>query len=182
MGLDMYVYKINKKMDKDTFYEICPLLDTSIESAEKILFNYESMDEESFFNEYFKFHSEAYVKKVGYEKFKKELKEKSEDLCSLCKKVLNNKEILKDIEYKEIAYWRKHWGLNDLFIDMHESRGGDGDCNYLFLDEGDIEYIIDMHDIHIRDDDNWKNSLKAFKKILNKTDWKNETVFYCCWY
>lgn len=185
MGLDMYIYKLNKKISKELLDEIYPLLDFSIERAKKILLDYNTLEEDDFNGIYYKFYNESYVKKIGYEEFKKELKEKSKQLCDKCNKVLQHEEVLKDIKYKEIAYWRKHWDLNNIFIDLYNNRGGIGELDnmVLFLEEEDIEHVIDICKTNLEcDNQTLKRTLNDLKKVLSKVNWETETVFYNCNY
>ena len=111
-------------------------------------------------------------------------------------------DILEGLDYTEIAYWRKHSDLNGYMEELYYEKGGDGDfnCVPLYLSKEDVEQIIDDHKKHLDPEDDftigeargffwgatekedWEESLKDFEKILNETDWDNETVYYSCWW
>lgn len=116
-----------------------------------------------------------------------------EELSDLFKDVGNN---------EEIAYWRKHSDLNGYMEELYREKGGDDEfnCVPLYLSKEDVEQIVDDHRRHLNEDDeftigeasgffwgatehhDWKGSLEDFERILEETDWDNETVYYSCWW
>lgn len=204
MGLDMSIYKFNKKMDKETFEKVISVMDIDIEEDDMSYINdFERLDgckSEKFIEFCEKWKIDRHdLLDMTYKKIEKEVK-KLKELISIRDEV---KDILIDLGGSyEIAYWRKHSDLNGYMEDLYYERGGKGEfnCVPLYLSKEDIENIIRDHKRHLDPEDEftideargffwgetcneqWENSLKDFERILDETDWDNSTIYYSCWW
>lgn len=123
-----------------------------------------------------------------------------EQRSKMCKEL---SDLLSELEEPQrIAYWRKHSDLNGYMEELYREKGGNNEfnCSPLYLEREDVEMIISDHEKHLdtnndfsicesrgffwgeSDDEDWADSLKDFKRILEETDWDNETVYYYCWW
>lgn len=244
MGLDMYIDKYNKKMDKKTFEKVVIARDINVQYETNFVNFFEEIENEKdkeVKTEKFLNFCETYLNNWTLDRLKKEplsihelksimpgkdykeylyeFKSKKEALVRELYKELDDKvesakkaikiyEEVEDIlielgDNHEVAYWRKHSDLNGYMEDLYREKGGEEEefnCVPLYLTKEDIERIIRDHKRHLDEEndftigesrgffwgatnqEDWEDSLKDFEKILEETDWDNETVYYSCWY
>lgn len=99
-----------------------------------------------------------------------------------------------EIIVQEIGYFRKHSDLHGLMEDLYYENGGSGDfnCKKLILDEDKLELIIEKHGEGLdkaggffwgeSTEEDCKDSLEFFEKVLKETNFEKETVYYSAWY
>ena len=113
----------------------------------------------------------------------------------------------KKVEPIRIGYWRKFNALHNYLFEHFGPDGGEDNCTALQLSEEDIEetlnslkYCLENKDkaedemptqegffFGSTEYDDWyfenvKEAIDIFTKVLEETDWDNETVEYYAWY
>lgn len=235
MGLDMSVYKLNKKMDEGTFNKYIQASEVEVDKAKEFMNDYTNMNRDDFYKKHLTEHTVNSITKdrlseKEYEEqksdddgsykeycewFTRDRAEKVERIESQLNDAMNfyrdsiavleelGKEFVDSVgNSEEIAYWRKHSDLNGYMERMYTNRGGKEsfNCVPLYLKREDIHQIIADIEKHLdpncdyeiaessgffwgeTDREKWENSLDDFKRILDNTDWDNETVYYSCWW
>lgn len=126
-------------------------------------------------------------------------------LYKINKKINSNNDFssLKDKKYidnQQIGYWRKHADLHQLMEDIYYDRGGEGNfnCTPLILSKDDIEELLEITNGVIRGEtklkkgqgffwgesskEKWIETRNIFERVLENTDFNNETVYYDSWW
>lgn len=110
-------------------------------------------------------------------------------------------------EYKyhsdNIGYWRKHADLQGYMSDLYYNRDGTGDfnCKKLILSKEDCENVITWSQEQISlilnqqdvehttgfffgstDLSDHQKTIEIFSKVLEETDFENETIYYDSWW
>ena len=179
MGLDMYLYKINKKVNTEkevkTINEVIKLNGgNKFEELEKVVGFIKNNDDESYINSDYKMfinefknvymsikdkpkdeldnEVQVFHSLTEKEAFNAVEKEKEKDL-ELYELFINNKDILDGIEIHDIGYWRKHPDFHKIMEDKYYEKGGEGtfNCSPLILSKEEIKEIIELSDDIIND-------------------------------
>ena len=119
------------------------------------------------------------------------------------KEAIANGEIEENYNSIEIGYWRKHSDLQGYMKKIYEDRGGQGDfnCVDLILSKEDCEAVIEHSKQTLQDlskgieakhttgfffgqteERDWIKTIDIFERVLETTDWNNETVYYSSWW
>lgn len=199
MGLDMYLYKINKKADNET--ELNRMIETHEEGptskeikaynllledkpfeAIKVLFPWKGLD-----LDYFAFNKEdgklRYAKGRGisiveyFEEYQRDIKQLYTKLLPEVEKYLNCKD--KESRYiinDDLHYWRKHPDLHGHMEEIYVNRGGDDifNCVKLILNKEDIEELIEKIKKQIEGEDVFETTEGFFFGATCEEYWKED--------
>lgn len=206
MGLNMYLSKINKKVcDIQEFNDCIEAIGMQNKKSEliKVLDDFSKLATPDFLEKHYsrsllqksqKFIKDDYLRK----EFELELSEYYIDNVKVSLASIGDLDI--NIIRTNLCYWAKRSDLNSILEDMYYNRGGEDEFNnkYLLLSKEDIIDIIELHKEHLDGKNEishnygffWEqttledleNSLKDFEKVLQETNWDNETVYYHCWW
>lgn len=104
---------------------------------------------------------------------------------------------------EEIGYWRKHADLQGYMENIYRQSGGKKvfNCIDLILSKTDCENIINYARDNLKKiskdeevehttgfffgstyDEDWVETINVFSKVLEKTDWDKETIYYSSWW
>ena len=101
---------------------------------------------------------------------------------------------------EEGGYWRKHSDLHGVMRDLYVHRGGEKifNCIPLILDKQDCQRMLHLATEIFKGKkesptatgffwgestiEKWKQTIDIFDKVLNETDFDNQTVFYDSWW
>lgn len=172
MGLDMYVFKINKKVNNDKELNLLCSLDGKIERIykHKEMINENRINDlvkdvfiESFYDDYIKFKDASeeilnmpYERKFNYHKglsnrdrltyIEKEIKEHIEEINYQYDYCTKNKDIVNSLKQTDLGYFRKHADLHGYFEELYFKRGGtkEFNCVKLILTLDDIKNVIEI--------------------------------------
>lgn len=134
----------------------------------------------------------------AYSEFKGKLEEINSNLDEKDKELM---ELYKDIDLKEVAYWRKHADLNGYMEKMYSrivSKEKEFNCEYFVLSKQFIINLIELIKKHLQGMDifetatgffwgktmegDWEETLEYFEEVLKNTDFEKETIlYYCSW-
>lgn len=199
MGLDMYLYKINRKAENQ-------------EELHKALKNKRFESEEM--NAYKVYlengNKNMYARSVFMPDFVEKFIEGNKEAVATFEKNLEEVKVSYDsqieegvIETEELGYWRKHSDLHGYFENIFRERGGDGDfnCEPLLLNKNEcldvIEYshqmikkIDDGDDVEHTEGfffgqtgkEDWDDTLKIFENVISTIDFDKESVYYDSWW
>lgn len=199
MGLDMYLYKVNKKADNQADLE---------EILKSKRFESEEMDAYKVYLE--NGNKNMYARSVFMPDFVDKYIAGDKDAVATFEKNLEEVKISYDdqmenglIETEELGYWRKHSDLHGYFTEIYNERGGEEsfNCIPLILSKNEcldvIEYskqmikkIEDGDDIEHTEGfffgqtmkEDWEETIKIFEKVIEEVDFDNESVYYDSWW
>jgi hypothetical protein len=199
MGLDMYLYSVNRKVN-------------SQEELDKVLklrrFQSEEMDAyKQFLDDGSK---EDYVRAVFMPDFCEKYLEGDEEAVATFEKNLAEVKVAYDIQeaegtidVKDLGYWRKHADLHGYFHNLYKDRGGEHEfnCQALYLSKTDCVGVIDYANGMLRrllagediehttgfffgasEPEDWTNTIVIFQKAIDTVDFDNESVYYDSWW
>ena len=68
-------------------------------------------------------------------------------------------------KYVEVCYWRKCWGLRNLFLEDADINPDFGDVGEYPLGDYELTILIRCIDHYLRNPDEWKNSIWTYDEI-----------------
>ena len=81
--------------------------------------------------------------------------------------------------YEEVMYWRKCWNIHDWFCNNFEVEN----CKHIKIEREDLLALIEYLKGEDKSEDFNKNQeIKTLNKIIEKTDWDNEEIYYWAWW
>ena len=92
--------------------------------------------------------------------------------------------------YKEVMYWRKCWNIHDWFCNNFEVEN----CKHIKIEREDLLALIEYLKYNDGNGDeygmseeegedfNENQEINSLMKIIEKTDWDNEEIYYWAWW
>jgi hypothetical protein len=199
MGLDMYLYKINRKAKNDVelkeFLKLSRFEDEEFNAYKVYL---EDNNKPAYLRTIFR---QEFIEK--YNDGDEEAIKYFDDHIATIEAAYKEKENNDPIYTCEVGYWRKHSDLHGYFTKIYEERGGEEsfNCEPLFLSKNEcldvIEYSKQMiKSIEDGDDvehtsgfffgesavSDWEDTIKIFEKVIEEVDFDDESVYYDSWW
>lgn len=91
--------------------------------------------------------------------------------CNIKQQILNS--LNDESSYKKIMYWRKDDLIHEWFCDNFEIEN----CEYIYISEEKLLELVK----HLKGEGR-KEDIKKLNKIIEKTDWENEEIYYYAWW
>lgn len=202
MGLDQYLFKINRASKDEKEFETNKRYSNICESMLPHIQEYiASGDKRKFIKNTFT--QEAYDTYTGGQKktaieYMDHMIENTKNIAIDYMKDFVEGKITGLPETKEIMYWRKHHPLQDLLEDIYRDKGGteEFNCVDVILTKGECESILehalnelkrydsigytDSDDAYYRE--KWQYTANRFKMLLNTVDFDKNTIYYHSWW
>lgn len=200
MGLDMYLYKVNRKAknqeELDRFLKILNADNEQVNSYKKYIEtgNLDEYLKATFIEDFYDKYNNGCKDAVAYfDKFNEGLKVTVE-LIEAEKG---------DLKEEDIKYWRKHSDLHGFMQEIYAQRGGEEsfNCIPLLLNKEDCinisAYAKEQLDKYSKNKDikhtegfffgssceeDWIETIATFANVLATVDFDKETVYYSSWW
>ena len=199
MGLDMYLYKVNRKASNDDelkeVLKLSRFVNAEFNSYKVYL---EDNNKQAYLGTIFR---PEFIEK--YNDCDEEAVKYFDDHIATIKVAYDEKENNGEIYTSDIGYWRKHPDLHGYFTGIYEERGGEEsfNCEPLLLSKNEcldvIEYskqmikkIEDGDDIEHTElfffgqteKSDWEHTIEVFNNVIETVDFYNESVYYDSWW